>query len=199
MTIAIWCILIAAVLPYVAFNFVKGLDPNEPRVGVGTLTGQTARAYGAQLNGFETFPLFAAAVIVAHMVGGPAGSSTSLSVLYVLLRLGHMAAYIAGRQPLRSAAFDRRSTRCARDFRFSACSAETYGARRSASAAAADIEERSGHVGRCVAQEPDDRFRNFAGRARPPERARASKRSGAIGLPAARVNLWYRPGPAEWR
>ncbi len=105
MTIAIWCILIAAVLPYVAFNFVKGLDPNEPRVGAGALTGQTARAYGAQLNGFETFPLFAAAVIVAHMVGGPSRIVDILSVLYVLLRLGHMAAYIAGRQPLRSAAF----------------------------------------------------------------------------------------------
>ncbi len=105
MTIAIWCILIAAVLPYVAFNFVKGLDPNQPRVGAGALTGQTARAYGAQLNGFETFPLFAAAVIVAHMVGGPSRIVDILSVLYVLLRLGHMAAYIAGRQPLRSAAF----------------------------------------------------------------------------------------------
>ncbi len=105
MTIAIWCILIAAVLPYVAFNFVKGLDPNQPRVGAGALTGQTARAYGAQLNGFETFPLFAAAVIVAHRVGGPSRIVDILSVLYVLLRLGHMAAYIAGRQPLRSAAF----------------------------------------------------------------------------------------------
>ncbi len=28
-----------------------------------------------------------------------------LAVVYVLLRIGHMAAYIAGRQPLRSAAF----------------------------------------------------------------------------------------------
>jgi uncharacterized MAPEG superfamily protein len=105
MTIAIWCILIAAVLPYVAFSFVKGLDPNEPRVGVGSLVGQAARAYGAQLNAFETFPFFAAAVIVAHMVGGPSRIVDILAVVYVLVRIGHMAAYIAGRQPLRSAAF----------------------------------------------------------------------------------------------
>jgi uncharacterized MAPEG superfamily protein len=104
-TIAIWCILIAATLPYVAFGFVKGLDPNEPRVGVGGLVGQTARAYGAQLNGFETFPLFAAAVIVAHILGGPSRIVDILAIVYILVRIGHMAAYIAGRQSLRSAAF----------------------------------------------------------------------------------------------
>jgi uncharacterized MAPEG superfamily protein len=105
MTIAIWCIFIAGVLPYVAFGFVKGLDARQPRAGVAGLEGQAARAYGAQLNGFETFPLFAAAVIVSHMVGGPSAVANVLAALYVLLRIGHMAAYIADRQPLRSAAF----------------------------------------------------------------------------------------------
>jgi uncharacterized MAPEG superfamily protein len=60
MTIAFWCILIAGTLPYVAFNFVKGLDGRLPRAGVSGLEGRAARAYGAQLNGFETFPIFAA-------------------------------------------------------------------------------------------------------------------------------------------
>jgi uncharacterized MAPEG superfamily protein len=106
MTIAIWCILIAGTLPYVAFGvFVKGLDPRLPRAGAGGLDGQAARAYGAQLNGFETFPLFAAAVIVSHIVGGPSMAANILAVLYVLLRIGHMAAYVADRQPLRTAAF----------------------------------------------------------------------------------------------
>jgi uncharacterized MAPEG superfamily protein len=106
MTIAIWCILIAGTLPYVAFGaFVKGLDPHLPRAGARGLEGQAARAYGAQLNGFETFPLFAAAVIVSHIVGGPSMAANILAVLYVLLRIGHMAAYIADRQPLRTAAF----------------------------------------------------------------------------------------------
>ena len=105
MTIAIWCILIAGTLPYVAFSFVKGLDGRQPRAGVGRLEGQAARAYGAQLNGFETFPLFAAAVIVSHVVGGPSATANTLAVVYVLLRIGHMAAYISDRQPLRTAAF----------------------------------------------------------------------------------------------
>ena len=105
MTIAIWCIFIAATLPYVAFSFVKGLDPIQPRYHVGDMAGQSIRAYGAHLNGLETFPWFAAAVIVAHMVGGPSRIADVLAVVYVLLRVGHMAAYVAGRQPLRTAAF----------------------------------------------------------------------------------------------
>ncbi len=105
MTIAIWCIFIAATLPYVPFSYVKGLDPNQPRFHVGDLTGRSARAYGAHLNGLETFPWFAAAVIVSHMIGGPSTTANVLAVVYVLLRIGHMAAYVADRQPLRSAAF----------------------------------------------------------------------------------------------
>jgi uncharacterized MAPEG superfamily protein len=46
MTIAIWCILIAGTLPYVAFGLVKGLDPHQPRAGVAGLDGRAARAYG---------------------------------------------------------------------------------------------------------------------------------------------------------
>jgi uncharacterized MAPEG superfamily protein len=105
MTLAIWCIVIAATLPYVAFGLVKGLDPNQPRDRVGDLDARSLRAYGAHLNGLETFPWFAAAVIVAHVVGGPSRIADVLAVVYVLLRVGHIAAYIAGRQPSRSAAF----------------------------------------------------------------------------------------------
>jgi uncharacterized MAPEG superfamily protein len=39
------------------------------------------------------------------MVGGPTRIADILAVLYILVRIGHMTAYIAGRQPLRTAAF----------------------------------------------------------------------------------------------
>ena len=39
MTIAIWCIFIAATLPYVAFSFVKGLDPDQPRYHAANWSG----------------------------------------------------------------------------------------------------------------------------------------------------------------
>ena len=105
MTIAIWCIFIAVTLPYVAFSFVKGIDANQPRYHVGDLAGQSLRAYGAHLNGLETFPWFASAVIVAHMIGGPSRISDILAVVYILVRIGHMVAYLTDRQSLRSAAF----------------------------------------------------------------------------------------------
>jgi uncharacterized MAPEG superfamily protein len=105
MTIAIWCILIAATLPYVAFGLVKGLDPEQPRFHVGDLQGQSMRAYGAHLNGLETFSWFAAAVIVSHMIGGPSRIADILAVVYIVLRVGHMAAYVAGRQPVRTTLF----------------------------------------------------------------------------------------------
>jgi uncharacterized MAPEG superfamily protein len=105
MTIAIWCIFIAATLPYVPFSYVKGLDPIQPRHHVGDLAERSLRAYGAHLNGLETFPWFVAAVIVSHMVGGSSRIADILAVLYILVRIGHMTAYIAGRQPLRTAAF----------------------------------------------------------------------------------------------
>jgi uncharacterized MAPEG superfamily protein len=105
MTIAIWCIFIAATLPYVAFGFVKGLDSEQPRFHVGDLKGQSVRAYGAHLNGLETFPWFAAAVIVSQVVGGPSRIVDLLAVVYILVRVGHMAAYISSRQPMRSALF----------------------------------------------------------------------------------------------
>jgi uncharacterized MAPEG superfamily protein len=44
-------------------------------------------------------------VIVAHIVAGPSRIVNILAVLYILVRIGHMAAYFAGRQPLRTAAF----------------------------------------------------------------------------------------------
>jgi len=105
MTIAIWCVLVAAILPYVPFVFVRGIDRDEPRASVPALDPRSVRAYGAQLNGFETFPFFAAAVIVAHMIGGPSRAADILAVIYVLFRVGHMTAYVARKQPLRSLAF----------------------------------------------------------------------------------------------
>ena len=57
MTIVLWCIFITATLPYVPFSYVKGLDPIQPRHHVGDLAERSPRAYGAHLNGLETFPV----------------------------------------------------------------------------------------------------------------------------------------------
>jgi uncharacterized MAPEG superfamily protein len=105
MTVAFWCVLIAALLPYVPFGLVRGLDPKTPRVGVDKLTGRAARAHGAHLNAFEAFAPFAAAVVIAHIVEGPSAVINVLAALWVVARLGHIGFYLADQQPLRSLAF----------------------------------------------------------------------------------------------
>lgn len=106
MTLAFWCVLVAALLPYVPFGLASSkLNPHAPRLGAPALEGLAARAYGAHLNAFEAFPFFAAAVIVSHVVEGPSATVGWLALAFVIVRLAHMGFYLTDRQPLRSAAF----------------------------------------------------------------------------------------------
>jgi len=106
MTFAFWCVLVAALLPYVPFSIAaRPLDPNLPRKGAPNLEGMAARAYGAHFNAFEAFPPFAAAVIISHIVEGASGLVNGLAALFIVARLAHMGFYLADRQPLRSASF----------------------------------------------------------------------------------------------
>jgi uncharacterized MAPEG superfamily protein len=106
MTIAFWCVFVAALLPYVPFGLAAGrLDPKTPRIGAAELEGVAARAYGAHLNAFENFPPFAAAVIISHVVEGASATVNGLAVLFVFARLAHIGFYLADRAPFRSSAF----------------------------------------------------------------------------------------------
>lgn len=106
MTFAFWCVLVAALLPYVPFGLTsRVLDPNQPRKGVANLEGVAARAYGAHLNAFEAFPPFAAAVIISHIVEGSSSLVNWLALLFIIARVAHMGFYLADRQPPRSASF----------------------------------------------------------------------------------------------
>ncbi|MDE3177738.1 MAG: MAPEG family protein [Pseudomonadota bacterium] len=105
MTIAFWCVFVAALLPYVAFAFVQGLDPSLPRANVRALSGRSARAHAAHLNAFEAFPPFAAAVVISHLSLGDNRTSNLLALAFVGVRAAHLAFYLADRQPPRSAAF----------------------------------------------------------------------------------------------
>jgi uncharacterized MAPEG superfamily protein len=106
MTIAFWCVLIAALLPYAVFGSASSkLDIKLPRKLIGDLEGVPARAYGAHLNHFEAFPFFAAAVVIAHVVSGPTALLNWLAVAFIVVRLFYTAMYLTDRQPLRSASF----------------------------------------------------------------------------------------------
>jgi uncharacterized MAPEG superfamily protein len=113
MTIPFWCILIAGLLPYVwssaalkaRIDRFGNFDNKLPRLEQARLEGWGARALGASANAFETFPYFAAAVIVAHIAGADPGWSAIWSVVYVLARILHGIVYVSDLDKLRSAAF----------------------------------------------------------------------------------------------
>ncbi|MCB1588079.1 MAG: MAPEG family protein [Xanthomonadales bacterium] len=103
------CVLIAGLLPLLSTGYAKfagpGFDNRHPRDFLAGLTGARARAHAAQLNGFEAFPLFAAAVLMAHQAGVDSGRIDLLAIIWVLLRLAYGVLYIANRATLRSLAW----------------------------------------------------------------------------------------------
>lgn len=105
MTTAYWMILVAGGLPYwptVLSKWGRRYDNAAPRAGVDQLPPRQQRAYWAQLNAFEAFPLFAAAVIVAHLAGAAQPWIDRLAVAFVLCRIGYTLAYVGNHPWLRS-------------------------------------------------------------------------------------------------
>ena len=110
MTTAFWCVLIAIFLPYLCTSIAKfsggkfGPQQNhDPRAFLDGLEGVAKRAHSAQLNSFEVTPAFAAAVIIAHLVGtAPQVTINVLAVLFITSRLLYIICYLADWAMLRS-------------------------------------------------------------------------------------------------
>jgi len=109
MTVALWCILIAILLPYVCTWIAKlsgGFrlkDNHDPRGFLDNLEGVGKRANAAQLNSFEVIPAFAAAVIVAHLAGNAELVTINvLAVLFITSRMLYIICYLADWATLRS-------------------------------------------------------------------------------------------------
>ena len=110
MSTAYWCILAAAVLPYVWYTVARALagriDNHDPRLGMAQLAeGRARRADNAQYNAFEAFAPFAAAVLMAQFAGVDAARITQLAVAFVVLRVLHGVLYVANVHALRSLAW----------------------------------------------------------------------------------------------
>ncbi len=84
LTIAYWCVLVAAFLPMVCAYIAKsggmgrsrdqgGFDNHDPRAWLQRQTGFQARANAAQANSFEALPFFIGAVVIAHQLHAPQG------------------------------------------------------------------------------------------------------------------------------
>jgi uncharacterized MAPEG superfamily protein len=108
MTIAFWCVLAAAGLIYLATLIAKlgGRMPlpanHSPREWLDKLQGWPKRAHFAQQNGFETFPIFAAAVIIAQLAHAPQAQIDALALSFVGLRIAYLIIYLVDLAHLRS-------------------------------------------------------------------------------------------------
>jgi uncharacterized MAPEG superfamily protein len=105
MTTAYWMVLVAGLMPYwptAVAKWRRSYDNARPRAGLEALTPRQQRAWWAQLNAFEAFPLFAAAVVIAHLAGAAQQRIDALAVAFVLLRVGYILAYLYDRPTLRS-------------------------------------------------------------------------------------------------
>ncbi len=107
MTLAYWCVLIAAVLPYLSTGIAKssGYGPRanrSPREFLATREGFRKRAHFSQQNAFEAFAPFAAAVIIAHLNLAAQDSLNLAAGVFIAARVGHMITYILDAALLRS-------------------------------------------------------------------------------------------------
>jgi len=108
MTFALWCVLIAGLLPYAATLIAKSrrdFDNANPRAWLAQQQGFRARAHAAQLNSFEALPLFAAAVVIATLRGAMQPPVDWLAAGFIGARIFFLAFYLANLAPLRSLAW----------------------------------------------------------------------------------------------
>jgi uncharacterized MAPEG superfamily protein len=113
MTTPFWCLLVACLIPYFIApisGYFKSkqfgvLDNKNPRTQAAGLTGAGARAQAAQANAWEALPVFASAVIVAHLAGADPGSSSTAALVFIAARIGHAGFYLADLDKARSAIF----------------------------------------------------------------------------------------------
>jgi uncharacterized MAPEG superfamily protein len=107
MTVAEWMIFAAVILYLLTVAPVKALghrtfDNSNPRDSAFYKPGPALRALGAHMNGIETFPFFAVAVLVAEFRQQPQHWIDMLAVTFVAIRLFYVLAYLGDRPTTRT-------------------------------------------------------------------------------------------------
>ncbi len=109
MSLAYWCVLITALLPYVWVGVAKaqpGYNNRNPRAWASKSDNRLVqRAHAAHLNAFEAFAPFAAGVVLAQLAGVAVSTINMLALTFVALRVLHGVLYIADKPLLRSVAW----------------------------------------------------------------------------------------------
>jgi uncharacterized MAPEG superfamily protein len=106
-TIADLCLLAAVILTILSIvpaklSGVREYDNANPRDPGFYTPGLRARSQGAHFNGYEAFPFFAAAVILAEMRSVPQGVVNAFAVAFIVARIVYVLLYLGDRPTLRS-------------------------------------------------------------------------------------------------
>ncbi|QKK01816.1 MAG: hypothetical protein HND55_03570 [Pseudomonadota bacterium] len=99
MTIAFWCVLIAGLMPLAFAGIAKfgdrSFNNRRPREWYRSLDGYRQRAWWAQQNTLEAFPLFAVAVVIAHIAGADPTTVDAWAIAFVAFRVAYGVCYLA--------------------------------------------------------------------------------------------------------
>ena len=106
MSLALWCVVFAALLPISSVGIAKSAGKRynnaDPRAWLEQQQGLARRADQAHRNHFEAFPLFAFAVLLGIVRHMNPGTLDLLAALYIGARLLYTAAYLGNWSALRS-------------------------------------------------------------------------------------------------
>ena len=113
MTLPLWTLLVASLLPYVwtALGGLHrkrefgGLDNHYPRRQQAQQTGTGARAHAASQNSFEALAVYAPAVLVAHLLAPTSELASPLALAWVAFRVGHGVFYVTDKASARGVCF----------------------------------------------------------------------------------------------
>ena len=110
MTFGYACILIAIIMPIILAGISKkgsevAVDNNDPRNHIKHLKKKAKYAYGAEQNCYESFPPFAIAVVVAHLMSGTQLTIDILAGLFVFSRFMYIVFYLQEKGLLRSTSY----------------------------------------------------------------------------------------------
>lgn len=106
LTVADWCIVIAGIVVPSIFTIYakasKDFDNAKPRDFMERLDGARKRAHWAVQNGYETYPLFVAAVLLAERAAANQANIDMLAVGFVVCRFVYGLMYVLDKATVRS-------------------------------------------------------------------------------------------------
>ena len=110
MTIAFYCVVIGLLIPVILAGISKKnsevhYNNESPRDHIAHLSGKAKNAYNAEQNHYETFPMFAIAVVVAHWLNHDQSIIDLLAITFIIARVLHAIFYITKNGSLRSVSF----------------------------------------------------------------------------------------------